>query len=157
MSLCYSALTIPWGKHNNMYKLSCRTEWFCQSRRAFKSLQFSVKTELCGGRKTAQRWDRDPHYYCSGGCFVYWGALCLLLSVFLAVFFHQQMMQLQLWVSTDTQVLTFHIGLTVKRKKNYEKSALFNTRGLQHGVRGSRGSSNYSFDWLHTHQTNLNQ
>ncbi len=70
-----------------MCKLSSRTESFCRSWRAFKSLQFSVRTELRGGRKKAQRWDRDPHYYCSGGRFVYWGAFCLLLSVCSAVFF----------------------------------------------------------------------
>lgn len=147
MSLCYSALTIPWGKHNNMYKLSSRTEWFCQSWRAFKSLQFSVKTELWGGRKTAQRWDRDPHYYCTGGCFVYVLGCPLFVIVFLlGCLFPPDYADAAASINWHSG---FNIGLTVKREKNYEKSALFYTRGLQQGVRGSRGSSNDCLDWFH--------
>jgi len=83
-----------------MYKLSSRTEWFSQSWRAFKSLQFSAKTELWGGRKTAQRWNRDPHYYCTGGCFVCVLGGPLFVIVFLLGCLFHHTMRMQLRVST---------------------------------------------------------
>lgn len=61
-----------------------------------KSLQFSVKTELRGGREAAQRWDRDPYYYSAGGCFVYWGALWFVIVCLLDCIFLHKTVQMQL-------------------------------------------------------------